>query len=98
MFFAIIQNGHGVFGVGETEDEAIANSSRLGSAAQIRAALVSQDDALHGDIFLAGCTPELFHHVTDNGFEPEIEFTEDGVADIDHAPRAYTVEEEQYAG
>ncbi|WP_224962452.1 hypothetical protein [Geomonas subterranea] len=98
MFFAVIQDGHGVFGVGETEEEAIASSTRLGTPAQIRAALVNQDDALHGDIFLAGCTPELFNHVTNNGFESEIEFTEDGVADIDHAPRVYPVEEEQYAG
>lgn len=92
--FAIIQEGHGVFGVGETEDEAINNSMRLGRPEQIRAALVPQDDALHGDILIAECTEELYNHVKAHGFESEIEYTEDGVADIDHSPRTYSVDME----
>lgn len=97
MFFAVIQEGHGVFGVGETKAEAIINSCRLGTPEQIRAALVPQDDAQHGDILITGCTPELYHQVTNWGFEPEFEYTEDGVADIGHSPRPYSVEVEQYA-
>lgn len=97
MFFAVVQEGHGVFGVGETEAEAIVNALRLGRPDQIRAALVPQDSAGHGDIIVAPCTSELFQHVTDCGFESEIEYSEDGVVDIDRSPKAYTVELEQYA-
>ena len=97
MYYAVIQEGHGVFGVGETEAEAISNSRRLGAPNQIRAALVPQDISGHGDIIVTACTAELFHHVNACGFESEIEYSEDGVADIDHCPKAFTVELEQYA-
>lgn len=97
MYYAVILAGHGVYGVGATEDEAISSCSRLGTPAQIRAALISQDDAQHGDILIAECTPDLFHHIMNYGFESEFEYTEDGVADIDHSPRADQVELEQYA-
>lgn len=98
MYYAVIQEGHGVYGVGETEDKAISSSSRLGTPGQIWAALVPQDQALHGDILIVECTPALFHQVTAYGFEPEFEYTENGVADIDRSPRANPVELEQYAG
>lgn len=90
--FAVIQEGHGVYGVGHTEDEAISGSKRLGTPDQIRAALVPQDNAEHGDIVLGQCTLELYRQVTAFGYESEFEYTEDGIADVDHSPPAYPVE------
>lgn len=98
MYYAVIQEGHGVFGVGLSEDEAIRNSKRLGTPEQIRAALVDLDEAMHGDILITMCTSELYRQVLEGGFESEIEYTEDGVADVDHTPKSFPVDLEQYAG
>lgn len=97
MYYAIIQEGHGVFGVGESKAEAITSARRLGTPDQIWKALIPQDSAAHGDIIMVACTPELFHHVNVCGFESEIEYSEDGVADIERVPKTYMVELEQYA-
>lgn len=90
--FAIIQEGHGVYGVGQTETEAIASCNRLGTPDSIRAALIPHNDAQHGDIVLVGCTESLYHQVMTYGFEPEFEFNEDGIANIGHASHKHSVE------
>jgi len=97
MFFAVIQEGHGVYGVGQTKEEAISRCNRLGTPTQISAALVPQDEALHGDILVTECTPALFNHVMACGFDSEFEYTEDGTADIDHGSGLHTIEVQQHA-
>lgn len=97
MYHAVIQEGHGVYGVGETEDEAISRCNRLGTPAQIRAALIPLDQAHHGDILITECTPALFNQVMSYGSGSEFEYTESGVADIDHSPRMYPVDDRQHA-
>jgi len=97
MHFAVIQEGHGVYGVGATESEAIAACNRLGTPDRVRAALVPQDSAQHGDIVLAECTEDLYHQVTSYGFEPEFEYSEDGIADVDHSLQQHSVEARRHA-
>jgi len=96
-FFAVIQEGHAVYGVGRSPEDAIISASRLGSPQQIEAALVDLEAAQHGDIVLAECTEKLFDQVMKFGVEWEFEYTEDGLADLEHHTPAAPVEIEQYA-
>ena len=82
MFFAVIQEGHRVYGVGRNEAEAIADASRLGPPTAISAALVLPEFACHGDIFLVPCTQALFNRVSKYGPEDIYQFTEHGTADV----------------
>jgi hypothetical protein len=92
-----MQEGHSVYGVGQSEAEAIKSASRLGPPNKIAAALVDRSTAYHGDIVLCECTEELFDQVRMYGVEQDFEYTEGGLLDVEcHAPN-WATETELYA-
>jgi len=84
MGYALVQEGHAVFGVGRTAEEAILKATRLGNPEKIREALVPLQQASHGDLVVAECTESLMLLADKEGVVYCFEFTPEGVVDVEH--------------
>ena len=77
MPFAIIQSGHAIIGVGETEDETYAMAREFGDIPED----VPTSARSEGDVFIVGATPRLVRAVIENGGLIDYD-VQNGVADI----------------
>lgn len=62
-YFAVIQTGQAVFGVGTTKEEAITEAKEWADSVK----LVEEHEAVDGDMILVECSETLCNEVNENG-------------------------------